>query len=179
MWKFVVWMCCNYCRYSFLLLACPRWTRNWWIAWCFRQQTINRSIVDCYSTAGKWRISGKLQHEVSPAPKWIWLCSVFTILVEFFFKAVIFRGWGDLEQNHASDLSSCKRMRIACLKFVLQPWWRVCAAALRIDIELYALHCSCSLTSAADFLSMLCVSIISLLFYFLKFFGLLGELVRC
>ena len=31
-------------------------------------------------------------------------------------------GGGDLQQNRASDSSSCERMRSACLKFVPQTW---------------------------------------------------------
>ena len=66
-------------------------------------------------------------------------------------------------------------MRSACLKFVPQPWWRVCAAVPRT-----AYRSACC--AAADFRGSFSVDVMSVtclffLFFFLQFFGRLGELV--
>ena len=88
-------------------------------------------------------------------------------------------GGGDLQQNRASDSSSCERMRSACLKFVPQTWWRVRTAApppaYRVSIEA---RCAADDFRGSFFLSMRCQSVVffffavsQLSFFFLQFFG--------
>ena len=70
---------------------------------------------------------------------------------------------------------SCERMRSACLRFVPQTRWAECARWLRVPrIEARA---ALQLISAAAFLSMWCRSLVIFsFFFFLQFYGRLGEL---
>ena len=98
-------------------------------------------------------------------------------------------GGGNLQQNRASDSSSCERMRSACLHFVwthaqcmpevctanMRTWWRVRAAAPRTAYRSAA--ALQRISAAAVFVDVMSVTCLFFLFFFLQFFGRLGELV--